>query len=55
MSRKPYRVHIGYTATGRDRWRYYNTLENAQAVARIIFKALGVLVAVEKTPKGRAK
>jgi hypothetical protein len=42
-----YRVHVGYTARGRDRWRYFATLAEASAFAGTIFTKTGVVVAVE--------
>lgn len=42
-----FRVHVGYSLTGRDRWVYFVTLPDACAYAQSIFEARGVVVAVE--------
>ena len=42
-----YRVHVGYTARGRDKWRRFSTEESARSFAEKLFQATGVIVAVE--------
>lgn len=48
--RGPYRIHVGYTPSGRDRYRYFATLEDATAAAERVFQATGVVVSVTTTP-----
>lgn len=46
---KPYRIHLGYTAGGRDRWRYFDTEGEARTAASQVAARTGVIVAIERT------
>jgi hypothetical protein len=48
--KKPFRVHIGCTAKGRDRWRYYGTLEAATAAVSAVFAKTGIVLSIVRTP-----
>jgi hypothetical protein len=50
---KKYRVHLGYTRTGRNRWSYFLTVEEAMAFANDIFHRTGVVVSVEANKGAR--
>jgi hypothetical protein len=54
MAAKRFKVHIGYTANGRDRWKRYATLDEAQEVCNRVFAETKiVLCIVEDKPKPR--
>jgi len=41
-----YRVHVGYTATGRDRWRYFAALKDAQRYCSTVFARTRVVLTI---------
>lgn len=41
-----YRVHIGYTITGRDRWRCFATLEQAREFCDSVFRATKIVLTI---------
>lgn len=43
-----YRVHIGWTSTGRDRWRYFDTMEEARAACAAVFERTRVVLTIER-------
>ena len=43
-------MHVGFTAQGRSRWRYFDTVEAALRAASEIEKRTGAIVAIEATP-----
>jgi hypothetical protein len=44
----PYKVHIGYTTRGRDRWRMFPTLEAATAFCEAVHEQAGVVLSVTR-------
>jgi hypothetical protein len=48
MKKKPFRIHVGFTSTGHDRWRYFNSQTIAANVANNIFSKTGIVVTIEK-------
>lgn len=48
---KPYRVHLGYTRTGKDRWRYCDSLQDAQIYLDAAFQNTRTVLTVEHNPK----
>lgn len=44
-----FRVHIGYTRTGRNRWRRFATLEAATAFCQAVHKATRIVLAIERS------
>lgn len=44
---KGYRVHIGYTRNGRNRWRYFDTLALACQFAEDIRRHTRIILSVE--------
>jgi hypothetical protein len=45
---RAYRVHIGYTRRGADRWRYFQTLEAASKACNAVFQQTGIILTVER-------
>jgi len=43
-----YRVHVGYTCTGRDRWRRFADLESAKEFCALIFQATRIVLCIER-------
>jgi hypothetical protein len=43
-----FRVHIGYTRSGRDRWRKFVTLTEASAFCNRVFHLKGVVLSITK-------
>jgi hypothetical protein len=41
-----YRIHVGYTKAGRNRWRSFATLAEAKAYAHAYFKRSGVILSI---------
>lgn len=41
-----YRVHVGYTRSGRDRWIKFDTLEKANAFCNEVMFATGTVLTV---------
>jgi hypothetical protein len=48
-----YRIHIGYTKAGRDKYRYFATLEAARSAADRVFQATGTVLSITETPRKR--
>ena len=44
-----YRVHIGYSATGRNRWRYFDSIDTARAFVGAVFARTGIVLSVVRT------
>jgi hypothetical protein len=40
------RVSIGYTSAGRNRWRYFATLETARAFCVTVFERTGIVLSI---------
>jgi hypothetical protein len=43
-----YKVHIGYTANGRDKWRKFDTQSEASEFCNRIFAASGIILTIIK-------
>ena len=43
-----YRVHIGYTATGRNKWRKFDTLDKAKQYCQGYFESSGIVLTIIK-------
>lgn len=43
-----FKVHIGYTRKGRDRWRRFETMAEAIAFCQRIFAATSVVLSIVK-------
>lgn len=43
-----YRVHVGYTETGEDRWRLFDTFDEASRFCREVFQEKGVVLTIEE-------
>lgn len=43
-----FKVHIGYTPTGRNRYVYFDTLEAAKEYCSKAFRALSVVLSITK-------
>lgn len=43
-----YRVHVGYTRNGHDRWRYFDTEQEARALCSEVSDKSGIVLTVEK-------
>jgi hypothetical protein len=41
-----YRVHIGYTRNGNDRWRYFDSLDVAVAFCGSVFRRSGLVLSI---------
>lgn len=41
-----FRVHIGYTITGRNRWRKFATLAEASTYCDRVFRRRGVVLSI---------
>lgn len=41
-----FKVHIGYTPKGRDRWKRFATFEAAQRLCSEVFTKTGVVLAI---------
>jgi hypothetical protein len=42
-----FKVHVGYTATGRNRWRRFETLALASAFCEAVHRETGVFLSIE--------
>jgi hypothetical protein len=51
LEKKPgFRVHVGYTSAGNDRWRYFWTLEDANEFCNRVIDRTKIVLAIEKKP-----
>ena len=50
MQDRKCRVHIGWTQSGKDRWRYFNSIESAIEACNAVFNATGIVLTVEYAP-----
>lgn len=41
-----FRVHVGHTKTGRDRWRKFATLAEASAFCSEVFDRTGIVLSI---------
>lgn len=41
-----YKVHVGYTATGRNRWRRFTDLNSAQAFCNQVCRATRIVLTI---------
>jgi hypothetical protein len=41
-----HKIHTGYTKTGKDRWAYFASLDDAREAVSEIFKRTGIIVAI---------
>lgn len=41
-----FKVHVGYTSKGRDRWKRFATFEAAQRLCSEVFTKTGVVLAI---------
>ena len=41
-----YKVHIGYTRAGRNRWRRFSTLETASQFCERVRQATGIILSI---------
>lgn len=41
-----FKVHVGYTRTGRNRWRRFATLADASAFCSAIFAKTGIVLSI---------
>jgi len=46
ISHNAYRVHLGYTAAGRNRWAYFDTIEDANAYCELVRARRGIILSV---------
>ena len=44
----PYKVHVGYTAKGNDRWKKFESFEQAQALCNDVAKRTGIILTIVK-------
>lgn len=42
-----YRVHVGYTRQGRNRWRRFATLAEASAFCQTVFRRTRIVLTIE--------
>jgi hypothetical protein len=42
-----FRVHVGYTGTGRDRWRVFDSLKDAKEFCERVFARTGTVLTIE--------
>lgn len=53
---KTYQVHIGYTRTGRDKWRTFDTLAEAFLFVRKVFERSRIVLSITTTgQKGKVR
>lgn len=50
-----YRVHIGYTRTGRDRWRKFATLADASRFCEAVWQATGIILSIQEVRRERQR
>lgn len=43
-----FKVHVGYTKTGSDRWKRYATLAEASAACEAVRKKTGIILTIIK-------
>lgn len=43
-----YKVHVGYSASGRDRWRHFESYEAARDFCQEAFERTGKILAIHK-------
>jgi len=41
-----FKVHVGYTALGRNRWRRFYTIEGARAYVSAVFNTTGIVLTI---------
>lgn len=41
-----FKVHVGYTRSGRNRWRRFTTIDDAKAFCERIHRATGVILTI---------
>ncbi len=46
-----FKVHIGYTLTGRNRWRKFSTLADASAFCSQVFTRTGIVLSIVEIQK----
>jgi hypothetical protein len=46
-----YRVHIGYTPKGRDRWKYFETFDQASAFCNEVFIKTRIVLLLQSCNK----
>lgn len=49
---KKFRVHVGYTSNGRNRWRYFPSADAARPFLSDVFNRTGVVLSVTRTSAG---
>lgn len=45
------RVHVGYSGTGRSKWLYFPTLDEAQDYANYVTETAGWVLLVQEIPR----
>lgn len=43
-----YRVHVGYTRNGHDRWRYFDTEQEARVLCSEVSDKCGIILTIER-------
>jgi hypothetical protein len=43
-----FRVHLGYTVSGRDKWKVFPTLEAASAFCQRVFQDTGLVLSITR-------
>jgi len=46
-SARKYKVHVGYNATGKGRWRYFSTTADACRFVSKVFRQRNVVLSIE--------
>lgn len=41
-----YKVHVGYTQRGKDKWRRFKTIEDAKAFCEKVYTLTGVILSI---------
>ena len=50
-----YRVHVGYTRNGHDRWQYFDTEQEAMEMCSKAHELFGVVLTIERVEEGDAE
>lgn len=48
LTKPVYKIHVGYTKTGRDKWKKFDTLEAANATCEAVRKQTGIILTIIK-------
>ena len=48
LNTEAYKVHTGYTPSGRDKWKRFDTLQNATLFCSEVFNRCGIVLTIVK-------